>query len=53
MVSVKADILDAIDNITQYTKVLHLVFPLLKVGTNEDGTGCGRWLTVGIYFSLW
>ncbi len=25
----------------------------LKVGTNENGSACGRWLSIGIYFALW
>ena len=25
----------------------------LKVGTNENGSACGRWPSIGIYFSLW
>jgi hypothetical protein len=25
----------------------------LKVGTNENGSACGRWLSIGIYFTLW
>jgi hypothetical protein len=24
-----------------------------KVGTNENGSACGRWLSIGIYFALW
>ncbi len=25
----------------------------LKVGTNEHGSACGRWLSIGIFFALW
>ena len=25
----------------------------LKVGNNENGSACGRWLSIGIYFALW
>jgi hypothetical protein len=25
----------------------------LKVGTNENGSACGRWLSIGIYFAWW
>jgi hypothetical protein len=26
---------------------------ILKVGTNENGSACGRWLSIGIKFALW
>ncbi len=26
---------------------------ILKVGTNENGLGCGRWPKLGIYVRLW
>ncbi len=28
-------------------------YSALKVGTNENGSACGRWPSIGNYFALW
>jgi hypothetical protein len=39
-------------DLQHYIKSFLATIPL-KVVTNENSSGCGRWLTIGIWFALW